>query len=410
MAAVQLVLLKSIVIHAWQSFFPRDPLIKTLAASPGGRNPTMKKQILSLVALSLVVATIAGCQELNGQQHEEHVEAHHPHHRLVVTTPIQKNVTTTQQYVCQIHSCRHIDVKALETGYLEKIPVREGQDVKEGELMFTVIPTLYKARLDTDVAEYQQVSIEARNTQTLYEKRVVSQQEVALAQAKVAKAQAKVELAKAELNFASVRAPFNGIIDRLQEQQGSLVEEGAILTTLSDNSLMWVYFNVPEAQYLEYMATMKENKDIKIELKLANGSVFDQPGKIGAIEADFNSTTGNIAFRADFANPDRLLRHGQTGTILLSSVNPGAVVIPQRAVFEILAKRYVFIVDEENKVRQREVVIEKELDDIYTIKEGLNVNDKIILEGIRQVKDGDEVEYDLANPEEVLSHLKYRAE
>lgn len=370
----------------------------------------MKMQVISFAALSLAVASIAGCQELNGQQHEEHLEAHHPHHRIVVTTPIPKNVTTTQQYVCQIHSCRHIEVRALETGYLEKIPVREGQDVKEGELMFTVIPTLYKARLDTDLAEAQQVQIEANNTQTLYEKRVVSQQEVALAQAKVAKAKAKVDLARAELNFASVRAPFNGIIDRLHQQQGSLVEEGDILTTLSDNSLMWVYFNVPESRYLEYMANLKENKDLKIELKLANGTVFEHLGKIGAIEADFNNTTGNIAFRADFPNPDRLLRHGQTGTVLLSRVKPGSIVIPQRAVFEILAKRYVFVVDDENRVHQREVIVDDELDDIYTIKEGLEVTDKIILEGIRQVSDGDVVEFDVANPDEVLGNLKYRAE
>ena len=367
----------------------------------------MKWQSAAAVVGALVTLVFTGC-DLAEHEHEEHAE--HPHHKIIVTSPIQKNVTTTQQYVCQIHSCRHIEVRALETGYLEKIPVKEGQDVKEGEMMFTVIPTLYKARLDTDMAEAQQVQIELTNSQKLYEKRVVSQQDVALAQAKLAKAQAKVDLAKAELNFASVRAPFNGIIDRLHEQQGSLVEEGDILTTLSDNSLMWVYFNVPESRYLEYMTNLKENKDLKVELKLANGNVFEHPGKIGAIEADFNNQTGNIAFRADFANPDRLLRHGQTGTVLLSRIKPDVVVIPQRAVFEILAKRYVFVVDEEHRVHQQEVVIQDELDDIYTIKEGINVNDKIVLEGIRQVRDGEEVEFEYADPNEVLGNLKYRAE
>ncbi len=303
----------------------------------------------------------------------------------------------------------HIEVRALETGYLEKIPVKEGQDVKEGDLMFTVIPTLYNARLNSDLAEAQQVQIEYNNTQKLFEKRVVSQQEVALAQAKLAKAEAKVQLTKAELNFASVRAPFNGIIDRLHQQQGSLVEEGDILTTLSDNSLMWVYFNVPESRYLEYMNNMKENRDPKVELRLANGSVFAQPGKIGAIEADFDNQTGNIPFRADFPNPDRLLRNGQTGTVLLSQVKP-ATVIPQRCVFEILAKRYVYVIDEKNEVHQREVVIQDELDDIYTIKDGIGVNDKIILEGIRQVREGEEIEFEFEEPKDVLKHLKYQAE
>lgn len=366
----------------------------------------MKLRFFWPSAWAVVVLCLSGCQEME-PEHEQHAEHHH---KIIVTSPIQRNVTTSEQYVSQIHSCRHIEVRALETGYLEKIPVREGQDVKEGEMMFTVIPTLYKARLDTDLAEAQQVQIEANNTQTLYAKRVVSQQEVALAQAKVAKAQAKVDLAKAEFNFASVRAPFNGIIDRLHQQQGSLVEEGDILTTLSDNSLMWVYFNVPESRYLDYMTNLKGNKDLKVELKLANGQVFEHLGKIGAIEADFNNTTGNIAFRADFANPDRLLRHGQTGTVLLSHEKPGAIVIPQRAVFEILAKRYVFVVDIENKVHQREVVVGDEMDDIYTIKEGLDVNEKIVLEGVRQVREGEEIEFDFANPDDVLTHLKYQAE
>ncbi len=130
---------------------------------------------------------------------------------------------------------------------------------------------------------------------------VVSSQELALAAAKKAKADAKVDLAKAELNFTDVKAPFDGIIDRLHEQKGSLVAEGDVLTTLSDNSLMWVYFNVPEARYLEYKQDPRRD-DIKVELILANGQKFNQPGHIGAIEADFNNETGNIAFRADLPN------------------------------------------------------------------------------------------------------------
>ena len=109
-------------------------------------------------------------------------------------------------------------------------------------------------------------------------KKGVSQNEVKLFEAKLARAQAKADLAEAEFNFTKVKAPFDGIVDRLHEQQGSLVKEGDILTTLSDNSVMWVYFNVPEAQYLEYMASSEqEKKDQKIELELANHNKFPQP-------------------------------------------------------------------------------------------------------------------------------------
>ena len=150
--------------------------------------------------------------------------------------------------------------------------------------------------------------------------------------------------------------------------------------------------------------------ELKIELKLANGTTFNQIGKIGAIEADFNNETGNIPFRADFPNPDRLLRHGQTGTVMISRVQNDAIVIPQRATFEVLAKRYVYVIDDENVVHQREIKYSNELDDIFVIEKGLDVNDKIVLEGIRQIHDGDKVEYEDNPPEQVASHLKYHAE
>ena len=175
------------------------------------------------------------------------------------------------------------------------------------------------------------------------------------------------------MDFATVKAPFDGIVDRLHLQQGSLVEEGEILSTLSDNSVMWVYFNVPEARYLEYMANLKEHpEELKIELMLANGEKFNQIGKIGAIEADFNNENGNIPFRADFPNPERLLRHGQTGTIVISRVQNDAIVIPQRATFEVLQKRYVYVVDKDNVAHYGEIAYEEGegLDDLFVIKKG----------------------------------------
>jgi membrane fusion protein, multidrug efflux system len=363
----------------------------------------MKLLGTQLILIAAFVA-IAGCEKK-----EEH--AHEHHHKILITDPVLQNVTTKQQYVCQIHSCKHIEVRALESGYLEKILVNEGQTVNEKDELFKIVPTLYQARLDTDLAEAQQVEIELQNTKRLFEKNVVSQQEVAIATAKLAKAKAKVDLARAEVNFTSVKAPFGGIMDRLLCQQGSLVSEGDILTTLSDNSTMWVYFPVRESRYLEYMDEIKKQQsELKIQLKLANGNIFEHLGKIGAIEADFNNSTGNIPFRADFPNPDRLLRHGQTGTILISRTQPDALVIPQRCVFDILAKRYVFVVEGEDIVRQREIVVQDELDDIYVIKSGLSPSDKIVLEGTRQVRDGDKVEYEYRDPKEVLSNLKYRAE
>lgn len=355
-----------------------------------------------------------GGNEAHGE-HGEHAEGegHHPVHKVVVTSPVSKDVTLTEQYVCRIRSRKHIDVKALEGGYLKEIKVNEGQAVKEGELMFHLLPTLYQARLEADLAEAQLAEVEYNNTKKLVDQGIVSDQELKLAKAKLNKAQAKVSLAKAELGFADIKAPFDGIIDRLYEQQGSLIEEGAMLTTLSDNSVMWVYFYVPEARYLEYQESIQNDpnqNNLDVRLKLANHNEFPQQGRIGAIEADFDYETGNIPFRADFPNPNGLLRNGQTGTILIDHVVHNAIVIPQRATYEILAKKYAYVIDEEGIVRQREITIQNELDDIYLISKGLSPSDKIVLEGIRQVRDGDKVEFEYQNPEEVLSNLKYHAE
>lgn len=350
--------------------------------------------------------------ESHGEGHEE--GGHHAVHKIIVTTPVKKDVISTQQYVCQIHSCQHIEVRALEGGYLEKINIKEGQHVKKGDLLFKILPTLFQARMESELAEANRVQIELDNAQSLMDKGIVSSQEIALKKAELAKAKAKVQLAQAELGFTNVKAPFDGIVDRQRNQLGSLIEEGDVLTTMSDNSLMWVYFNVPEAQYLEYKAELDKDggksDHLQIELKLANGEIFPQEGKIGAIEADFNNMTGNIPFRADFSNPEGLLRNGQTGTILIHRTLQNLLVIPQRATFEILAKRYAFVVDKDNVVHQRDIEIESEQDDIFVLKSGLKEGEKIVLEGIRQVKDGDKIKYDFRDPQEVLSNLKYHAE
>jgi membrane fusion protein (multidrug efflux system) len=179
--------------------------------------------------------------------------------------------------------------------------------------------------------------------------------------------------------------------------------EGDILTTLSDNSVMRVYFNVPEKYYLEYMAHRKQHeKEDRIELMLASGDMFPQTGTIGAIEADFNNETGNIPFRADFPNPDGLLRHGQTGTIKIRRPLKDALLIPQRATFERLDKRYVWVVGEDHVAYQTLITVKHELEDDFVIGSGLNARDKIVLERVREVSDGEKVEYEFRRPEQVM--------
>src|SRR4051812_23214957 len=202
----------------------------------------MKISAISTIAgclLGLASLLLSGCDtsaDSHEVSHSEQGEGESLEHKILATSPIRKDVVSTQQYVCQIHSCQHIEVRALEGGYLQSIGVKEGQAVKKGELMFKILPTLYQAKLDSEEAEVQRVQIELDNAQALLQKGYVSQPEIALKRADVAKAKAKLALAKAELSFTDVVAPFDGIVDRQRTQTGSLIEEGDVLTTLSDNS------------------------------------------------------------------------------------------------------------------------------------------------------------------------------
>lgn len=361
----------------------------------------MKKMFLLLSWCALYGA--AGCTK-EKEEVEEKV-------KLVATSPLLKDTTITREYVAQIHSIQHIELRALEKGYLQKIYVDEGQAVHQGQLMFQIMPLMYQAELQKSQAEANYVSLEYQNTKRLADKNIVSKNELALASAKVDKAKAEVAVAQTHLQFTTVKAPFNGIMDHLQVRQGSMVDEGDLLTTLSDNSKMWVYYNVPEAEYLSYKAQAKAgDKATQVKLRMANNEVFNQTGVVQTIEADFNNETGNIAFRATFPNPNGLLRNGETGSVLMTVPLQHALIIPQKATFEILEKKYVFVVDKSNVVHQQEVTIASEMPDLYIIKSGITADDRILLEGLRKVKDGDKITYDFRAPQAVISHLKVYSE
>jgi membrane fusion protein (multidrug efflux system) len=370
-----------------------------------------------------VLLALPACNPAHAEYgHNNGHEAHHEHQKVVTTSPLVQDVTVTQRYVCQIRSQKNVEIRALEGGYLEEIHVKEGQMVKQGEVLFRVLPTLYRAKFDAEQAEVRLAEIEYTNTEQLFKDKVVAYPEVMLKKARLDKARAQAKLASAEVDFTEVKAPFDGIIDRLQQQQGSLIKEGKegdILTVLSDNRVMWVYFNVPEARYLDDMArrgatrrgSQIELADTGIELVLANGSKFKfDAGRFVTVEGQCDNETGNFKYRADFPNPEGLLRNGQTGNVLVHRKVTDAVVIPQRATFEILEKRYVYVVGEDHTVRQREIQIERELDDVFVIKSGVGRDDRIVLEGVRQVREGQAVEAEFLEPRKALANLKYHAE
>ncbi len=329
---------------------------------------------------------------------------------FLVTTPSRADTESTSKYVAQVRSIQHIELRALERGYLEAIFVDEGQAVKAGQRLFQILPTVYQAELQKAQAEAEFARIEYQNTKVLADRNVVSANELALSKAKLDKANAELALAKVHRDFTEIKAPFDGVIDRFHVRKGSLVSEGELLTTLSDNSNMWVYFNVAEAEYLDYQTRHSAEAPPAVTLVMANGRVFDQPGRIETIEAEFNNETGTIPFRAVFANPRGLLRHGETGNVLMTKPLPNALLIPQKATFEVLDKRFVFVVDHDHVVRSRQITVAEELPYVFVVGQGVAENETILLDGLRKVKDGDTISTRFAEPKAVIAHLEVPAE
>lgn len=378
-------------------------LVYFIYTSEKNKNHTtlrIMNRILMIMGLFLLLSNTS-CES---KKEEKKEEAH-----FVVTNPIKKDTSITKEYVAQIHSIQHIELRAQERGYLEKIYVDEGQRVKKGQLLFQIMPKLYEAEMQKAKAEADFAEIEYKNTERLSNNKVVSPNELAMAKAKLAKAKAELSLTKVHLQFTEIRAPFDGIIDRFHVRLGSLIEEGDLITSLSDNSKMWVYYNVPEAEYLDYTAKIQGNSKPKVSLLMANNKTFDYPGVVETIEGEFNNETGNIAFRATFPNPKGLLRHGETGNIQMEVPVKNAILIPQKATFEVLDKKYVYIIDKDNIVKSKEIEVVAELSHIFAVK-GLSIDDKILLEGLRLVKENEKIEYKLEKPEYVMSHLELYAE
>ena len=360
----------------------------------------MKTKPLFTALIALIL--LASCNSKKEEKEESG--------KYVVTNAAVIDTSFTKEYVSQIKSIRNIEIRTQEKGFLQNIYVDEGQFVKAGQILFRIMPKMYEAELLKAQAEAKGAEIELLNAKTLADKNIVSKNEQALAQAKLEMARAEVSVAKLHLSFTEIRAPFAGTIDRIPKKLGSLLEEGELLTSLSDNSSIYAYFNVSEPEYLEYQTNIKDRAANTVDLKLANGENHKYKGKVELIESEFDNETGNVAFRANFPNPNKLLKNGETGKILMTIPVKKALVIPQKATYEIQDKKYVFVVDKNNVVKSKEIIITGEIPDLYVVKSGITQNDKILVEGVQKAKDDDKIKYDYQKPEYVLSHLKLHAE
>ena len=357
----------------------------------------MNKLVLLIGLFTTVVFT--ACNHKKEEKKEEAA-------KLPVTTPMLMDTTLTKDYIAEIQSLQNIEVRAKIKGFLEAIKVDEGQRIEAGHLMFSIRSREYEAELAKCQAKVKTAELEMQNVKTLADKNIVSQTELGLSVAKLNEAKAEQGIAETALTFTKIAAPFSGVVDRLKFKVGSLIDEGTLLTSLSNNREVYAYFNVSEREYLDFKAKGKDKEKTVISLMLANGQPHKYRGTIETIEGEFDKNTGSIAFRAKFPNPDLLLKHGETGKVQLPVILSKALVIPQKATYELQDKVYVFVVDKDNVVKSRNIIVKQKLSNLYVIESGLALTDQILLEGVQSVKENDKIEMELLPAKEVIEKLQ----
>lgn len=325
--------------------------------------------------------------------------------RIPVTRIIEKNISLDRVYVADIQAIQNVELRSRLSGFLEKIHVDEGMLVKKGQLLFTISDEEYKAEvskakasLNSIIADAKTVELELERVKMLVNKKILSPTELDVAKAKfsagnarIEEARAALDHAKAKLSYTRIYAPYDGIIDRIPLKAGSLLEEGTLITSVSDINSVFAYFNISENEYLEYLRTQHQTKDTAdkiVHLILSDGKEYQFPGKIEIVVSEFQENTGSIAFRARFPNPGHLLKHGATGKIKLTRDVEDALVLPQKAAFEIQDKNYVFVVDKANKISMRNFKPKARLNGFYVVESGLKEGETIVYEGIQNIKDG----------------------
>lgn len=325
--------------------------------------------------------------------------------RIPVTTIIEKDISLDRIYVADIQAIQNVELRSRLSGFLENIHVDEGMLVKKGQLLFTISDEEYKAEvskakasLNSIIADAKTVELELERVKMLVNKKILSPTELDVAKAKfsagnarIEEARAALDHAKAKLSYTRIYAPYDGIIDRIPLKAGSLLEEGTLITSVSDINSVFAYFNISENEYLEYLRTQHQTKDTAdkiVHLILSDGKAYQFPGKIEIVVSEFQENTGSIAFRARFPNPGHLLKHGATGKIKLTRDVEDALVLPQKAAFEIQDKNYVFVVDKANKISMRNFKPKARLNGFYVVESGLKEGETIVYEGIQNIKDG----------------------
>lgn len=331
---------------------------------------------------------------------------------FAVSTIGTTNAALQTTYPATIKGIQDVEVRPKVSGFITKVYVHEGQTVSAGQTLFTIDSETYaaavrqcQAAVNTAKAQMNTAKLTYQNNKKLYDSKIIGEYELstaanslATAQAQVAQAEASLASAKEQLAWCSVKSPAAGVIGSLPFKEGALVSaSGQALTTVSNTSTMEVFFSLSESQIL---SMSKTNGSVQaaiaafpaVKLQLADGTIYNHPGKVVKMSGVIDSSTGAISLIAHFSNPEKLLKSGGAGCIVVPNDQNSAIVIPQEACSQVQDKIFVYAVDKDNKVKYTEIKVNPQDDGKnYIVTSGLNVGDRIVVKGITKLTDGQQI-------------------
>ena len=322
-----------------------------------------------------------------------------------VTTVGTSSTDMQTTYPAAIKGVQDVQISPKVAGFITQINVKEGQTVSAGQVLFVIDNVTYQATvrqaqagLNTAQASLNTAKLNYENSQKLHENGVIGDFELQSAtnqfeQAKAAVFQAEASLSSAKemLNFCYVKSPASGVVGTLPFKVGTLVNTASVLTTVSNNSSMEAYFSVTEKEAMIISKTGLD-KIPAVKLQLADGSIYGLEGHVTKMSGVIDATTGSVQLIAAFQNPEKQLKSGATGTIIIPRQNSDAIIIPMGCVSEVQNKKFVYLLGKDNKVKYTEIKVDPQNDgNNYIVTEGLKTGDKYVTNGITKLNDGMEI-------------------
>ena len=361
----------------------------------------MKRKSFTLTCLAASAVAIATLSSCSKQQAAPQAQA--PSLQVLTVEPTSSELF--HSYPATLKGKTDIEIRPQVSGFITKVHVDEGQRVRKGQALFTIDQVQFQAAVDQAQASVNaaktavaNAKIQADNNRALYDRNIISENawqvsdnQLRQAQAQLAQAEAALTTARKNLSYTVVTAPSDGVVGTIPSREGSLASPSSMspLTTISDNSEMYAYFSLTEKDLLEMTDNGTKRLDAAIKdmpavnLVLADGTAYPIPGKVATISGVIDNTTGSASVRALFDNPSGMLRSGNTGQVNVPVTEENAIVIPQKATYEIQNLRYVFTLNDSNMTVSTPIEV-LNLNDgkNFVITSGLKPGDRVVVEGI----------------------------